>query len=341
MAALVLVVVPPQRKERIFRHQAILDGAFTDQELRQRYRFGRQSIMFLTHLLRQDLARKSRRNHALTVQQQVLSTLRFLASGSFLQVVGDTTGLDKSTVSRCVHKVCGKLACYASQAIKWPTTEECQKGKRKFFAIAGFPSIIGAVDGTHIRIQAPHTDEPSYVNRKGYHSINVQGVCDADGKFLGINASWPGCTHDAHIFRTSQVCQHMETNQNLENVLLGDSGYPCRPFLLTPYLNANCPAQRNYNYAHGRTRSVIERTFGRWKRRFHILHSEIRMQPERVVTLIMACAVLHNIAMSMREPLIDGEEDNAVDEVEGDAAYNGPQDGQAVREHVTRAYFTR
>ncbi|XP_033726757.1 putative nuclease HARBI1 [Pecten maximus] len=133
----------------------------------------------------------------------------------------------------------------------------------------------------------------------------------------------------------------MERHQNLENVLLGDSGYPCRPFLLTPFLNPNCPAQRNYNNAHGRTRSVIERTFGRWTRRFHILHSEIRMQPERVVTLIIACAVLHNIAITLEEPIVDGEEDNAVDEVEGDAAYNGAQDGQAVSDHITRAYFTR
>ncbi|XP_033724492.1 putative nuclease HARBI1 [Pecten maximus] len=124
--------------------------------------------MFLTQLLREDLERKSRRNNALTIQQQVLSTLRFLAS------------LDKSTVSRCVHTVCGKLACYVSQVVKRPTAEECQKGKGTFFA--GFPSVIGAVDGTHIRIQAPHQDEPSYVNRKGYHSINVQGVCDADVK---------------------------------------------------------------------------------------------------------------------------------------------------------------
>ncbi|XP_033747177.1 putative nuclease HARBI1 [Pecten maximus] len=62
------------------------------------------------------------------------------------------------------------------------------------------------------------------------------------------------------VFVMLTVCQHMEAHQNLENVLLGDSGYPCQPFLLTPYLNPNCPAQRHYNYAHGRTRSVIAST---------------------------------------------------------------------------------
>ena len=41
---------------------------------------------------------------------------------------------------------------------------------------SGFPNVVGAVDGTHVKIQAPTKDEDDYVNRKGYHSINVQ-VC--------------------------------------------------------------------------------------------------------------------------------------------------------------------
>ena len=36
------------------------------------------------------------------------------------------------------------------------------------------PGVFGCIDGTHIRISRPHEWEASYVNRKGYHSINVQ-----------------------------------------------------------------------------------------------------------------------------------------------------------------------
>lgn len=38
-----------------------------------------------------------------------------------------------------------------------------------------FPGVIGigAIDGTHISIVAPSTDEGIYFNRKGYHSENV------------------------------------------------------------------------------------------------------------------------------------------------------------------------
>ena len=42
---------------------------------------------------------------------------------------------------------------------------------------SGFPNVIGAIDCTHVRIQAPSGPvEADYVNRKSFHSLNVQ-VC--------------------------------------------------------------------------------------------------------------------------------------------------------------------
>jgi hypothetical protein len=43
-------------------------------------------------------------------------------------------------------------------------------------AFSGFPNMIGAIDCTQIKIQAPHEFEEVYVCRKSIHSINVQ-VC--------------------------------------------------------------------------------------------------------------------------------------------------------------------
>ena len=172
------------RRERRYRPRGLnIDGLY-DNELRARYRFGRNSINYLTNLLREDLVRDTQRGHALEPEQQVLIALRFFASGSFLQVIGDSFGVDKSTVSRVVRDVSLALNRKRHQFIKWPSNDEVDKNKNNFFSQAGFPGVIGCIDCTHVRIQAPHGNENNYVNRKRYHSINVQGICDYEGNCL-------------------------------------------------------------------------------------------------------------------------------------------------------------
>ena len=75
------------------------------------------------------------------------------------------------------------------------------------------------------------------------------------------------------------------------------------------------------------------------KRRLHILHSEIRMAPDRACTMIVACFVLHNIALSLREPEVDDHFDIDEDEFDVHDQYNGPNNGNAVRKHITDTIF--
>ena len=123
------------------------------------------------------------------------------------------------------------------------------------------------------------------------------------GMFTNIVARWPGSTHDSHVFHTSSLCTYLETNNHSldDGILLGDSGYTCTPYLMTPYPSPSTAAQENYNTAHTKTRVIVEQSFGQWKPRFHVLHSEIRMTPQRACSVIGACAVLHNIAVLLNE----------------------------------------
>ncbi|CAG0898860.1 unnamed protein product [Darwinula stevensoni] len=89
----------------------------------------------------------------------------------------------------------------------------------------------------------------------------------------------------------------LERSPNM-GIILGDSAYPARPYLMTPLSNPQTQQEFHCNSAHSSTRIVIERAFGQWKRRFHCLHSELRMEPRRVCTVVNACAVLHNLCKS-------------------------------------------
>ncbi|KYN50458.1 hypothetical protein ALC57_00095, partial [Trachymyrmex cornetzi] len=51
-----------------------------------------------------------------------------------------------------------------------------------------------------------------------------------------------------------------------------------------------------YNESHIRTRNIIERLFGIWKRRFPVLALGLRLQLNSVMAVIVATAVLHNVA---------------------------------------------
>lgn len=64
------------------------------------------------------------------------------------------------------------------------------------------------------------------------------------------------------------------------------------------------------------------------------------MTPERVCTVIMACAVLHNIAIERREPEPE-EEDYDLFELEDGDEYFGREErnGVAARDNMAQTYF--
>jgi len=50
----------------------------------------RESIIFISEVVREDLKRSSNRIHVPTAEQKMLIALRYLASGNFLLAIGDT-----------------------------------------------------------------------------------------------------------------------------------------------------------------------------------------------------------------------------------------------------------
>lgn len=76
-----------------------------------------------------------------------------------------------------------------------------------------------------------------------------QIIFDASYHIRDIVPRWPGSVHDARILRNSGVYQFMEDNveQERHQYLLGDSGYPCKRWLLTPFLRPDGEHQLNFN----------------------------------------------------------------------------------------------
>ncbi|XP_015763907.1 PREDICTED: putative nuclease HARBI1 isoform X2 [Acropora digitifera] len=109
-------------------------------------------------------------------QKQILAFLWRIANQEPARAVADRFDLTYSSVDRVFRRVVLAAVSLCGQYIKWPTGNQMPDIKSSFEEEGGFPGIIGVVDGTHIRIRAPEQEPEAYINRKKFHSINVQLV---------------------------------------------------------------------------------------------------------------------------------------------------------------------
>ena len=78
---------------------------------------------------------------------------------------------------------------------------------------------------------------------------------------------------------------------------------------MTPFQHPDQGPQQRFNRSLTRTRVLVEQTIGILKRRFNIMHQEIRMKPLRASLVIQACVTLHNIGRDRDRYWPDGIED--------------------------------
>lgn len=196
-----------------------------------------------------------------------------------------------------------------------PEGEEVAETRQAFYNIARFPRCIGGLDCTHVKLQSPGgNDSEIFRNRKQYFSLNVQTISDAGLKIRNIVARWPGSAHDSNIFRNSNVSGFFERGVFGDSVLIGDSGYPIKPYLITPLQQVRTNSENLFNESLIRTRNVVERQYGVWKRRFPALAMGLRVNLNTAQAIITATAVLHNKACEENEavPPVNEQQEAAI-----------------------------
>ncbi|KAH7940832.1 hypothetical protein HPB49_006569 [Dermacentor silvarum] len=211
--------------------------------------------------------------------------------------------VSQSTGSECVR-------CLAEAVVNAGVRNKCdhfpKKSEKKAAVKEGLlrrgaiPGVIGCTDGGLIAIIAPKgRRNTAFTSRKSYHSENCLFICDADMRILTVYPVRPGSDHDSFVWRTTWLRRWFQAGRiaNPGVYLIGDSGYPLDPWLLTP-VPGHPPmqtAEGKYNTAHATLRSVVERCIGLLMSRFRCLqrYGTFLYEPERAANIVAACAVLH------------------------------------------------
>ncbi|KAJ1150050.1 hypothetical protein NDU88_002848 [Pleurodeles waltl] len=175
--------------------------------------------------------------------------------------------------------------------------------------------VVGlmAVDSWAAGLMAVFSAMPIFPDLLGFlcHFPTLEGVA-ADSTLPPVPL---GAALVAGVFPLSR--------RTLANVLCltGDSGYHNLSWLLIPVRNPRTRAGECYNEAHGRTRRIIERTFGLLKARFRCFQmtgGSLFYSPKKVCQIIVACCMLYNLALRRQVPFLqeDGTDGGVVAAVE-------------------------
>ncbi|KAM3862871.1 uncharacterized protein ACN63O_012764 [Diretmus argenteus] len=294
---------------------------------------------------------------AVPVEARVAICLWRLVTNLEYRSIAQLFGVGLSTCCLITQEVVTAInVVMRPQYIKHPSTAEFREIMQGFRDRWRFPQVGGCIDGTHIKIRAPSENSADYFNRKGDHSIILQGVVDHRLRFWDINVGRPGKVHDARVYALSSLyeCGRAGTlfpnwTERFEGVdvpvfLLGDSAYPLSTWLMKPYQEGRgvTPHQLDFNHKLSSCRMAVERAFGRLKGRFRCLLKLNETHITFISQIVSACCVLHNLCEVHNEEYLGGdvEEDEEGDAEEQQQGQQGPQQQHIIRDALC-TYFSR
>ena len=294
---------------------------FTHQDWIENFRMSKETFLYICNKLSPALRRTNTvLRRPLSVERRVAVTLWCLATPTEYRTIAHLFGIARSTVCEIVHETCQCiLDVLMKDYIKFPSGDRLDRTVNEFKVKWGVPQCIGAIDGCHVPISAPSHLHTDYYNRKGWYSMLIQGLVDANYCFLDVCVGWPGSVHDARVFANSVLYNEIEHNYILTNstmivsgvhipiYMIGDSAYPLKTWVMKPFAHNTDlnEQQRNYNYRVCRARIVSEIAFGRLKARWRRLLKRNDMSIENIPNVITAACVLHNICEIHREHFND------------------------------------
>ena len=259
-------------------------------------------------------------NYRQTIQQglRLAVTLRHLATGDSYHSLMYNFRIAMSTVCEVVREVCEAIiAEYSEEVMPFPrNAADWRDLATQFGNRWQMHHALGALDGKHVRIRCPNNGGSLYYNYKGYHSIVLMALVDADYKFIWVDVGANGSNSDTQIWNNSDFKTFIEDgtiqfpppspfpayDRPMPFFIVGDEAFALKTWLMKPFARRNMDMQqRIFNYRLSRARRIVENAFGILANRWGCLLTMLRQSPRTVTSIILTCVTLHNL-MRIRFP---------------------------------------
>lgn len=274
---------------------------------------------------------------AIPPAERLALTLRYYATGSSYMSLRYNWYMGDNTISKIVRQVSKAIIeILGEELLMPPTTQEgWLQVASQFSQRWNFHHTLGAIDGKHVALRKPAKSGSLYYNYKGFFSIILMAVVDAEYKFLWVDVGTNGACSDGQVFNDCELKEMVEKDKmgipapepfpnedrDIPYFFIGDDAFALRTWLMKPFSKRDLTRQEQvFNYRLSRARRIVENAFGILVNRFGCLLTTLRVTPSTATDVVMACCILHNLLRNANAAVPRGlvdEEDDAHNMVPG------------------------
>ena len=115
----------------------------------------------------------------------ILKIFQVLATNCEYNEIGHMYGQGKTTIHDCFKSFIKVAKVHlVNKHIKMPSLIEFERISEEFEQRWQYPMAIGCIDGSHFPVQVPKSQALDYYNYKGWLSVLVLAICDANYKVI-------------------------------------------------------------------------------------------------------------------------------------------------------------
>ena len=297
-------------------------GTYSATRFKKTFRVSRTTFIYILNRIKGQLERKTLAEDPIPPELRLALCLYRLGRGDYYYTIAEMVGLGVSTICSIVREVCRALVenfwTDAISSLMPKSEEEFREKILDMEEMWQFPCCWSALDGCHIPVKCPPGGQESakeYHNFKNFYSVVLMSLVDSHYRFIWGSCGFPGNSHDSIIFQSTDMWNSIQegcipeigkviAKINVPPLIVADSAFPLRGWLMKPYTDAILsPQQKYFNYRLSRARMVTEGAYGQLKGRWSFLLRKNESETDMVTLSTLACMVLHNICIDQGDSL--------------------------------------